>query len=636
MLLICRDLQKSFGVEEIIKNVSFILESNEKAALIGVNGAGKTSVFKIITGEWVADGGEVSKAATTRIGYLPQHAKMNETATLYEALDSVFEPLKQLEQTIRSLEADMEGLNGDELEQAMERYARLTHSYEDQKGYEAQSRVRGVLTGLGFSREEWAKPLPALSGGQQTRAALGKLLLLEPELLLLDEPTNHLDIESVGWLEDYLTAYNGGLLIISHDRYFLDRVTTKTIEIENKTSAVYGGNYSFYAKQKVVDRENKLKQYLEQQKYIRREEGIIKTLRSYKTERAIIRAKSREKRLDMVERVEKPESLPEKIRLILTPKVSSGGDVLFVEDLAMAFGSNKLFENVGFEIKKGDKTALIGPNGIGKTTLFKIIVGEHIPVAGKIRYGVNVRVGYYDQASQRLSDEKTIFQELSDNYPRMTNTEIRNILAAFVFTGDDVFKPVSALSGGERGRVSLAKIMLGGANFLILDEPTNHLDMFSKEILEEALRVFPGTLLYISHDRYFINNTATRVMELSKTGVTPYIGNYADYIEKRRILSYAAGAQAETAAPEQSAQHGNAWKQQKRIDSSARKHTARIDRLEREIYSVETRIGECDALLSSDGIGSDAKQAAALFHERTQLEEKLLDLYETWNETFIG
>ena len=636
MLLTCNNLQKSFGTDEILRSVSFILEDREKAALVGVNGAGKTSVFRLLTGEWIPDGGEIVRSAGVKLGYLPQmsefydemdEANTSEPRTLYDELDTVFEPIREMEASLRKLERDMAGQKGDVLETTMARYSRLMAEFEKKRGYEVKSRLRGVLKGLGFTESQWQQPVHLLSGGQQTRAALGKLLLTAPDILLLDEPTNHLDIDSIAWLEDYLRDYSGGILLISHDRYFLDRVTTKTIEIENKKSSVYNGNYSFYAKYKAINRETALRQYLNQQKEIKRQEKIIKTLRSFKTEAAIIRAKSREKLLDKMERVDAPESLPDEMRLMLTPKIETGYEVLDVENISMAFGDKLIFENASFALKKGDKVALIGPNGIGKTTLFKIIVGEYAARTGDIREGVHLRMGYYDQASQNMTEEKTIFQEIADTYPRLTQTEIRNVLAAFLFTGDDVFKLISQLSGGERGRVALAKIMLGGANFLILDEPTNHLDLFSKEILEEAIRGFPGTVIYISHDRYFINSTATTVLEMSAKGVTAYLGNYDYYLEKKaakqlRSADKSAGAESQTKT---------GWQAKKEAEAAVRKKEARKKRLEQSISETEEKIAECDTQLALDEIGRDAEAAAAIFEEKTALEEALLAMYDEYD-----
>jgi len=625
VLLMCNKIQKSFATEEILRSVSFILEEREKAAVVGVNGAGKTSVFRILTGEWAADGGEIIKPAGVKLGYLPQNAGLGEKdseLSLFEELDSVFEPLREMEAALRQLETDMSGQAGGTLEATMARYSRLMAEFEGKRGYEAGSRLRGVLKGLGFDEGQWAQPVRSLSGGQQTRAALGKLLLTAPDILLLDEPTNHLDIDSIAWLEEYLREYGGGVLLISHDRYFLDKVTTKTIEIENKKSAVYGGNYSFYAKHKAINRENALRTYLLQQKEIKRQEKIIEVFRARHNEQNFIRAKSREKLLAKMERVEKPESLPDQMRLILTPKIETGHDVLDAEDVSMAFGDKLIFENACFSLKKGDKTALIGANGIGKTTLFKIIVGEHKARSGEIREGVHLRIGYYDQAGQNMSEEKTIFQELADTYPTLTNTEIRNVLAAFLFTGDDVFKLISQLSGGERGRVALAKIMLGGANVLILDEPTNHLDLFSKEILESALRDFPGTVLYISHDRYFINATATKILDMSAGGITEYLGDYDYYLEKKSGSTGRCERPVD-AEPKQKTD----YQAKKEAEAAARKLEAKMKRLEAGILETEQKIEACEAKLATDEIGRDLAAAAAIFEEKTALEEALLELY---------
>ena len=623
-LLSCSNLQKSFGTDEILVNVSFILEEREKAALVGVNGAGKTSVFRLLTGEWSLNSGQIVLGTGLKLGYMPQMAEIHSNLTLYEELDTVFEPLRKLEATIRQLEKDMAGLKGKELDITMARYSRLMAEFEEKRGYEATSRLRGVLKGLGFDENQWKQPIESLSGGQQTRASLGKLLLSAPDVLLLDEPTNHLDIDSINWLEEYLRDYNGGVLLISHDRYFLDRVCTKTIEIENKKSHVYNGNYSFYAHHKAVNRETELRQYLNQQKDIKRQEQIISAYRARGSEKNMKRAASREKLLDKVERLEMPESLPDEMRLMLTPKIETGYEVLDVDNLSMGFGQKQLFEDVNFSIKKGDRIALIGPNGIGKTTLFKILVGDYKARTGDIREGVHLRVGYYDQASQNLSEDKTIFQELADTYPRLTQTEIRNVLAAFLFTGDNVFKLINQLSGGERGRVSLAKIMLGGANFLILDEPTNHLDLFSKEILEGALCDFPGTLLYISHDRYFINSTATKIFELSSAGLKEYLGDYDYYVEKKAQFA------SQVQVLDTTSKNKNEWQSKKEAEAAVRKQEAKKQRIEKAIQEAEEKIAEYDAQLSQEEIARDAQAAASIFEDKTKIEEDLLKLYDEY------
>jgi len=646
VLLQLREIQKSIGVEEILSSVSFIIEEKEKVALVGVNGAGKTSVFRLITGEWQADEGTMSKATGLRVGYLPQlndevsatgtsSSDIEAGRTLYEVLDSVHAPLKKMEAELRTLESSMGALKAVELENALKRYDTLSVGFKDAGGYETESRLKGVLRGLGFNEKQWVQPFGQLSGGQRTRAMLGKLLLERSDLLLLDEPTNHLDIESVAWLEDYLKNLPSAVLLISHDRYFMDRVVTKTIEIEHKKSVVYNGNYSHFAAKKATDRALAEKHFAEQQKVIKHHEEVIKTIRSYKTEAAIIRAKSREKLLAKIERIDVPTQDPTTMRLRLKPRINSGHDVFFAEDISMGFGDLKLFQDVSFELKKGDKTALIGANGIGKTTLLKILVGEHQPLSGKIREGVNVRMGYYDQshAFDEVSESKTIFQELADTYPRMTQTEIRTTLAAFMFIGDDVFKPISALSGGERGRVQMSKIMLAGANFLVLDEPTNHLDLFSKEILEDALREFTGTLLFISHDRYFINNTATRILELTAQGLVSYEGNYDYYVEKKAALALAqALSQATHPVTELKPSSKEDYKRKKEEESQARKKKSRIERLEVEIAETEESIAKCDTKLATDEIGRNAEAAQKIFEEKIVLEEKLSILYEAWED----
>jgi len=642
VLLQLKDIQKNIGAEEILQNISFILEEKEKAALVGVNGAGKTSVFRILTGQWQPDGGAITKPANINIGYLPQLAETDPNLlesiptgnTLYEVLDAVFEPLKKIETEIRNLEQLMATQTGDDLDISLKRYDNLVSRFEAAEGYSTASRVRGVLKGLGFTESQWVQPFYELSGGQKTRALLGRLLLERPSLMLLDEPTNHLDIESVAWLEEYLRSVPSAVILISHDRYFMDKVATKTIEIENKKSTVYNGNYTYFAEKKARDRQLAEKHFAEQQKVIKHHEEVIKTLRSYSTEAAMIRAKSREKMLDKIERLDKPTNAPMNMRLRLTPKIQSGNDVLTIEGLSMAFGDKHLFSNISFEIKKGDRIALIGPNGIGKTTLLKILMNELTPISGRVREGVNLRTGYYDQAQDHLSENKTIFQELADTYPRLTQTEIRTVLGAFVFIGDDVYKPISALSGGERGRVALSKIMLAGANFLILDEPTNHLDLYSKEILEDALKEFTGTILYISHDRYFINHTATMVLEMEPTGIRRYHGNYDYYLEKKaeeKELAELNSVSEETNTINLPPANKKEERQRKKEqETAARRRNTQILRLEADIVKKELEIAICDTRLIDDAVSRDATAAAEIYNEKTALEEALAILYDEW------
>ncbi|MDR2648544.1 MAG: ABC-F family ATP-binding cassette domain-containing protein [Clostridiales bacterium] len=627
MLLSCKNVQKSYGIENVLTDVTFLLEEGEKSALIGVNGAGKTTLLRMLTGEAAPDGGTIIRPKQIVTGYLPQLAELDSRNGVYKELIQVFSKLMDMEREMRDLEHRMSFLSGAGLKHAMAEYDKLTLRFEDGRGYEYESRTRGVIKGLGFTEAEWGQPIWQLSGGQKTRVALGKLLLTEPDLLLLDEPTNHLDIESIGWLEDYLRGYKAAVIIVSHDRYFLDRIVTKVIEIENKKSKVYAGNYTFYARYKTEDREAAIKRYLDQRKEIRRQEAVIARLKSFNREKSIKQAESKEKRLGKLERVERPESLPDKMRIILTPRVQSGNDVLDVTEASKSFFGRPLFEHVTFSLKRGDKAALIGPNGVGKTTLFRMIMGETAYETGYISRGVNVRLGYYDQEHESLNNDKIIFDEISDAYPSLSSTAVRNVLAAFVFTGDDVFKPISALSGGEKSRVALAKIMLGGANMLILDEPTNHLDMVSKEILEETLREYTGTLLYISHDRYFINNTATRVIELSKSGADIYEGNYDFYLEKKR------SAQREEA--DVSPNRG-VWAKKKDSGAGVRKRQNAINKTELEIEKTEKTLAELEEKLSMDEVGRDAELSGRYFNERAAVESRLLRLYEEWDKLSDG
>ena len=627
MIIGLKDIQKSFGVEEVLKNVTFTLEEKEKAALIGVNGAGKSTLFKIITGEMSCDAGEIFLPKTAKVGYFSQSLEIDSEKSIYDELLTVFDEVIAIEDKMRALEQEMSSLSGEALERNMQAYSDLSHELEQRNGYEYQSRIRGVIKGLGFDESEFYKPIRTLSGGQKTRVALGRLLLSMPDLLLLDEPTNHLDIESIQWLEDYLNNYPNSLIIISHDRYFLNRVTKKTIEIENGKSTVYFGSYSFYVNQKETEREIARRHFINQQREIKHQQQVIEKLRSFNREKSIKRAESREKQLEKIELAEAPENLPDTIHLAFKPERESGNDVLSVKGLAKVFDDRKLFKNVNFEIKKGERIALIGANGIGKTTLFKIIMDRLAPDAGSAVLGANVFIGYYDQEQEDLSLEKTIFDEVSDAHPTLSNLAIRNALAAFVFTGDDVFKTISSLSGGEKGRVALAKIMLGKANFLILDEPTNHLDLNSKEILENALINYTGTVLYISHDRYFINRTATRVLELTPDGVNSYLGNYDFYLETK-----SPPVVTETAAPAAETKSSLDWKKQKEEQAAKRKLENQINKIEQQIADTEAEIEECETMLASEEVYSSASKSAEIFNKKTALEEKLNGLYAEWEK----
>lgn len=637
MILACKDIQKSYGIETILEKVSFSLEDREKMAIVGVNGAGKTTLFKIITGEISYDSGELFIKKDTSMGYLKQNMSYDGDKTIYEEALSVFNDLINDEAELRNMEKQMASLEGDELEKKMSAYAALQHSFEEREGYGFKSRVRGVLKGLGFTPEEFEKPLWQLSGGEKTRVYLGKLLLSKPELLLLDEPTNHLDIESIGWLEDFLKSYQGTVIIISHDRYFMNKIVTKVIEIENKRSSTFEGDYSFYASQKEINRQVQLKQYADQQKEIKHQEDVIKTLRSFNREKSIKRAESREKTLDKLERIDKPDNLPDKMRLTLTPKVISGNDVLYAENLSKSFADKKLFENVGFDVKRGEKIAIIGPNGVGKSTLFKMLLGKEKSDSGNMRLGANVHIGYYDQEQQNIDESKTIFQEIADTYPTLTNGEIRSVLAAFVFEGDDVFKPISALSGGEKGRVTLAKIMLSKTNLLMLDEPTNHLDMFSKEILENAINSYEGTVVYISHDRYFINSTAEQVYELTPDGINKYLGNYDYYIEKKSTKEKEEqlfGTANKEEVNTESTVTKLDWQSQKELQAKERRLKNKISKIEKEIAEAEEKISMLEEELIKPEVATDAQKAHELFEEKGVVEELLLELLEQWEECY--
>ena len=638
MILACRQLHKAYGIDVILEKITFHIEEREKAAIVGVNGAGKTTLFKVLTGEISADGGEFYLKKDTSVGYLAQNFEINSDKTIYDEMLSVFDKIIQTEANLREMENEMGGLSGQALADKMEEYAALQHYFEENDGYSYQSRLKGVLKGLGFADSDFNRPMNQLSGGQKTRVHLGKLLLSKPDVLLLDEPTNHLDIASIEWLEDFLRTYPGSVLIISHDRYFLDRIVTKVIEIENKKSYVYNGNYSFYWQQKEINREIQQKAYDMQQKEIKHQEDVIRTLRQFNREKSIKRAESREKVLDKMERIDRPDALPDQMRLTLTPHLTSGNDVLHAEDLSKSYGGQKIFQGVSFDVKRSDKVAIIGPNGVGKSTLFRMLLKEVSSDSGLIRFGTNVFVGYYDQEQAKLDDSKTIFEEISDSYPTLTQGQIRNMLAAFVFTGDDVFKPISALSGGEKGRVSLAKIMLSKANTLMLDEPTNHLDMFSKEVLESAINRYEGTCIYISHDRYFINKTAEKILELTPEGVILYNGNYDYYLEKKaeRARNEAEKAlqnpqKATTAAPAQPiSETKNDWLKQKEQQAAERKLANKIKKIEAEIEETENAIAKADEDMAA--CGTDFSKANEIFAEKTKLEEKLEKLFEEWEE----
>ncbi len=632
MILACHNLSKQFGDQIIVKSGSFHVDNREKVALIGVNGAGKSTILKMIVKELEPDEGEIVIAKGKTIGYLSQHQDLSGSRTIIEELKTAKQELIALEKQIRVLEYEMKHLEGEDLEARLHSYHLLNARFEQENGYAFQSELVGVLKGLGFSENEFSKEIQTLSGGQKTRVALGKLLLTKPDILLLDEPTNHLDMNSIAWLENYLMNYNGAVLIVSHDRYFLNRVVSKVVEIENGDIRMFQGNYSDFAEKKKQLREAQIKAYLNQQQEIKHQEAVIEKLRSFNREKSIKRAESREKLLDKIERVEKPTELQSELRFSLEPSSLSGNDVLTVESLGKSFGTQSLFQDVSFEIKRGEHIAIIGDNGTGKTTLLKIL-NQLIPADyGSFRLGSKVQIGYYDQEHQVLHMDKTIFDEISDSYPNMTNTQIRNTLAAFLFTGDDVYKLIGDLSGGERGRVSLAKLMLSEANFLIMDEPTNHLDIVSKEILENAIKQYTGTILYVSHDRYFVNQTATRILELVNETFVNYIGNYDYYLEKKEILTnvYAPSSITTNEKKDLSTDTKMDWKAQKEAQAKERKRQNDLKKLEEQITKLETRSNDIDIEMTKPEVFTNSVKCQELSIEKAQILKELETLYEEW------
>ena len=638
MILACQKIEKAFGGKSVLNNVNFLINEGEKAAVIGINGAGKTTLFKIITGEYEADNGEVIFQKGSTYGYLSQVIDVSSHRSIYEEMLDAKKEIIEMEKKIRQLEKDISTLSDEALESAMESYSRLTDRFEKANGYAWKSEITGVLKGLGFDESQFATPIHTLSGGQKTRVALSRILLMHPDLILLDEPTNHLDMESIRWLETFLSNYRGAVLIVSHDRYFLDKVVDKVIEIERGTSQVFNGNYSAYAEKKKAQRDAQMKLYMNQQQEIHHQEEVIAKLKSFNREKSIKRAESREKMLDKMDVLEKPTEVRSDMRIRLEPRITSGNDVLTVEHLSKAFPGQTLFQDLNFEIKRGERVAIIGNNGTGKTTILKILNEVIRPDVGSFTLGSRVQIGYYDQEHQVLHMEKTIFQEISDAYPYLTNTEIRNVLAAFLFTNDDVFQPIHTLSGGERGRISLAKLMLSNANFLILDEPTNHLDIVSKEILENALKDYTGTVLYVSHDRYFINQTATRILELTGQTLVNYIGNYDYYLEKKEELTRIYAPAADAAAPEEAAAPSEAsstkldWKAQKEEQARLRKKENELKKTEKRIEELETRDSEIDEEMSKPEVATNVAECVKLSKEKAEIAAELEELYEKWEE----
>lgn len=616
MILSISQLQKNFGTTPILKNISFKIEDKEKIALIGVNGAGKTTLFKILAGEIDYDGGTLNWVKNCQVGYLSQHFDFNDNQTIYECMLHVFDDLIEMEATIHELEEQMANSTKD-LDLIMRRYDDLMHTFQDREGYSYKSRIIGVLKGLGFLEKDYTKKIAVLSGGEKTRLSLGKLLLKEPDLLLLDEPTNHLDIDAITWLEGYLKSYRKAVIIISHDRYFIDQVVSSIIEIENGKSTLYKGNYQQYASQKMINRQIELKHYVDQQKIIKKQEESIALLKSFNREKSIKRAESKEKQLAKMDRLDKPEALPEQIRIQFQPRKESGFEVLRVRDLEKSF-NKPLFSHLTFDVKRNDRMAIVGPNGIGKTTMFKILLNDLQPDKGTVTYGSRVEVAYYDQEHSSLNLNKTIFDDVHDEYPLMTNGEIRSALAAFQFKGEDVFKEISILSGGERGRVVLCKLLLKQANFLILDEPTNHLDIQSKEILEDALDGFEGTILFISHDRYFINKIANKILDFNQTHSQIIEGNYDDYMNRKYQETIVNQPKVLSSSRED-------MMKKRRLESEVKKVEAEIQKLEETLESLQTQ-------LQTEEVINDYVKYNDLTNEIAQIEEQLEETMNRWEE----
>ena len=648
MILACQNISKSFGVDQILSDVSFHIEDREKMAIVGINGSGKTTLLRIIMGEETADSGQVVISKDRTIGYLSQHQDISFDNTVYAEMLLTKQPIIDCEEQMRSLEADMKHCSGEQLDKIMDTYNRLSAYFDRENGYAYRSEITGVLKGLGFEKDDYDRHINTLSGGQKMRIALGRLLLTRPDLIILDEPTNHLDMESVKWLEGFLSAYQGSVIIVSHDRYFIDRIATKVVELDQTKATVYNGNYTYYANKRAEIRANMMKAYLNQQQDIKHQEAVITKLKQFNREKSIKRAESREKMLDKIELLEKPTEAASKMRLTLSPSVESGNDVLTVKDLKKSFGANVLFDNLDLEIKRGEHVALIGGNGTGKTTILKIINHIVSKDSGSVMLGSRVKIGYYDQEHQVLSLHKTIFEEISDAYPDLTNTKIRSVLAAFLFTGDDVFKKIGDLSGGERGRVSLAKLMLSPANFLILDEPTNHLDIHSKEILEYALREYTGTLLIVSHDRYFINTVATRIFELRDKKLYNFIGNY-DYYEAHKDVIYESKNAKETSKLGFNSISQKDTISEKAVDTSGKdaylrtkEQQAKQRKLENDIRKTEEKIEELEAQIAKideqiclPENATNAAKLSELSSKRQELEQVLETVYETW-EAFMS
>ncbi len=633
MILNAHNISKSFNEKLILSEISFHLEDNDKAALIGVNGSGKTTLLRILTGEISPDEGTVTFSKDLKIGYVSQESTVNSDNNIYEELLLSKKELIDMENRLRKMEEQMSECTEDELTALMDSYNKLSHTFEVLGGLTFRSEIQGIINGLGFIDSDINKPINTLSGGQKTRVALSRVLIQNPDLIILDEPTNHLDLNAISFLENYLLNYKGALLVVSHDRYFLDKVVNKVIEIENTKSLEYKGNYSEFAVKKEALRNEQMRLYYKNQSEIAHQEAVIAKLRQFNREKSIKRAESRQKALNKIVRVEKPAELNDAMNITLMPNISSGNDVLSVSNLKKSFDYNLLFQNISFEIKRGEVVALVGDNGTGKSTILKIINGLLDADAGQITLGTNVEIGYFDQEHQELHEEKTLFEELQDDHPTMNNTEVRNVLAAFLFTGDDVFKKISTLSGGEKGRVLLAKLMLSKGNFLIMDEPTNHLDITSKEILEDALNAYEGTVLYVSHDRYFINRTATRILDLSDQKITNYLGDYDYFVEKKAELSPSTAIDSvNTAGNTKIKDSALDYKRQKELEAQKRKRQNELSKCEARIDELEKKNKSLEEKMADPSIATSSVKLQEITNEINKNNDELTSLYEKWEE----
>ena len=634
IVLSCNNLNKSFGIDTILENVSFTVNEGDKVGIIGVNGTGKTTLFKILSGIYGYDSGDIYLGKGVEIGYLEQNTNFHSEGTIFEEVLEVFKDLIEMETYLRDLEVkianESSNPNSKELEKIMNEYSNKLEKFSELNGYGYKSEAKGVLKGLGFSDEDMDKKINILSGGEKTRVLLAKLLLKNPSLLLLDEPTNHLDSEAIEWLEVFLKQYKGTVIIISHDRYFLDQVVNRVFEIHNKKLRTYNGNYSKFIELSKVEKELELKKFEDQQKEIKKQEESIDRLKAYGREKHLKRARSKEKMLDKVEVLDRPEMYRKKANIKFSPSVTSGNDVLEARDISMGYGDRTLFRNLNLNIYRGEKVALIGPNGAGKSTLFKIIMNNLQPLTGSVKLGTNVHVDYFHQEQKTLNLDNTIIDEIWNDHPQLTQTTLRTMLGAFLFEDEEVFKKISTLSGGERARVAILKLILSNSNFLLLDEPTNHLDIDSKEVLEEALLNYEGTLFTISHDRYFLNTVIDKILVLDENGITEYLGNYDYYIEKKKQsqeMSIVATTEEKTKT--QLKDEKRKEREQREIEKKAR---VKRQNIEKEIEEVELKIEELDILMCQEEVYSNPEKAKEVSQNKSDLEDRLSQLYEEWEE----